>query len=491
MRRAKAEAVRLLLVELMPENPERQRRAQSYPHLQAAAKRLGGEASWIAFGARWEPTLRYELPPPDLAALLAEVRRRRPSAVVINEELSAAQKAAVEAAGARLVYCRMDENFMEQFREFARGLGFSKREKALDDPGFLEGLEPDYRREVLNAAPWAAAPLVRLVAGTRCSYRTAAEDNPFYRGLKPPRATMSCSFCGVPAMPDLVADAAAFAARQAAAAWRARARPGAELRFEVIGARVWPRLEEFVAALAAGGVRDAELSFMPRIDEILAARGAIRRCLPRLAERGLALRLYGAGVENFAPDENARLNKGITAAQVHEAASFILETRAAHPRQFRFEDGNLGMILFTPWTTLAAVRLNLEHIERCPLILGRGAIGTRLQLFAGRDAALLAEKDGLLAPRGGAFYNSGCLVSADQSELPWRFARPEVAPLCELGRELNLHYYGPAREGALPRAVAALAARHDASPLSAFRRGLEALEADPSLRTLPELLAAL
>lgn len=485
MRRAKAKPVRLLLVELMPENPERQRRAQAYPFLQAAAARLGHEASWRALGVRYEPTMRYELPEADLARLLEEASRLRTTAVVVNERLAGAQAAAIERAGPRLVYCPLDDNWMEQFREFVRALGLAPLKSPLDGPGFIESLEPDYRREVLNAAPWAAEPLIRLVAGTRCSYRTAVGDNPFYRGLKAPHATMSCSFCGVPAMPDLVADAPAFAARQAIAARRARARPGARTRFEVIGARVWPRLEEFVAALIRGGVSDAELAFMPRIDEILAARGAIRRCLPRLAASNLTLRLYGAGVENFSPDENARLNKGITAAQVHEAAAFILETRREHPRQFRFEDGDLGMILFTPWTTLADIRLNLEHIERCPLILGRTAIGTRLQLFAGRDAALLAEKDGLLAARGGDFYNSGCIVAADQSELPWRFARPEVAPLCELGRELTLHSLGMGRSAA----VAALAAGRPGG-LDAFRRGLETLEADPSIRTLPQLLAA-
>lgn len=494
MRRKTPKAVRLMLVELMPENPERQRRTQAYPYLLAAAKLHGSEASWHALGVRYEPTLRYELPEPDLALLLAEIARREPGVVVINEALSDVQRAAVEAAapgGARLVYCPLDESFMEGFREFALDLGFSGRKGVLDDPGLIESLEPDFRREVLNAAPWAAAPLIRVVSGSRCSYRTLAADNPFYRGLKPLAATMSCSFCGVPARPDVVADAAGFAAKQAAAACRERARPGVETRCEMIGARLWPRLEEFVAELVRRGVRNAELSFMPRIDEILAARGSIERCLPLLAGNGLALRLYGAGVENFSPDENRRLNKGITAAQVHEAAAFIDETRARRPGQFRFRTGDLGMILFTPWTTLDDVRVNLDHIERCPLILGRAVIGSRLQLFEGRDITRLAERDGLIVEKRGGFYNSGCIVSADQNEIPWRFAHPQAAALCEFGRELWLHYFGPPREGERARTIAALAARDSAPALAAFRRGLEALEADPRLATLPALLEKL
>ena len=494
MRRKTPKPVRLMLVELMPENPERQRRTQAYPYLLAAAKRLGAEASWHALGVRYEPTLRYELPEPDLALLVAEIGRRKPGVVVINETLSDDQRAAVEAAapgGVRLVYCHLDDDFMERFGEFARGLGFSGRKSLLDEPGLIESLEPDFLREVLNAAPWAAVPLIRVVAGSRCAYRTLAADNPYYRDLKPAASTLSCSFCGVPARPDAVADAAAFAARQAAAACGGRARARVETRRERIGGGLCPRLEELVLELVRRGVRDAELSFMPRIDEILAARGAIERCLPLLAANRLALRLYGAGVENFSPEENRRLNKGVTAAQVHEAAAFIEETRARWPDRFRFHTGDLGMILFTPWTTLEDVRVNLDNIERCPLILGRAVIGTRLQLFEGRDVARLAEKDGLVAEKPGGFYNSGCIVSADQNEIPWRFAHPQAAALCEFGRELWLHYFGPPREGERARAIAALAARDPAPALAAFRRGLEALESDPRLQTLPALLERL
>ena len=37
-----------MLIELMPETPERQLRTQSFPYLMAASKVLGWEASWHA-----------------------------------------------------------------------------------------------------------------------------------------------------------------------------------------------------------------------------------------------------------------------------------------------------------------------------------------------------------------------------------------------------------------------------------------------------------
>jgi hypothetical protein len=197
-------------------------------------------------------------------------------------------------------------------------------------------------------------------------------------------------------------------------------------------------------------------------------------------------------VENFSPDENARLNKGVTAAQVHEATAFISEISASHPGQFRFPAGGLSMILFTPWTTLEDVRINIDNIERCPLIAGPAAAGSRLQLFKGRDITELAAKDGLTVKRRkDGFYNSGCIVSADQNEIPWRFAHPQAAVLCELGRELYLHYYAEKRAGARAGEIAALVEKESGRsplPLAPFRRGLEALAGNPKISTVTQLL---
>lgn len=480
-------ALRVLLVELMPEAPERQFRANAYPYLAGLAPKLGWTLRWRALGVRYEPTLRYRLEPGDAALLRAETARLKPDVVVVNERLDPDPLAGLAP---RVLFCPLGEDFPARFAAFARSVDPASAPR-LRSRRLLEDLEPAFSRTVLNRAPWASAPLMRVVTGARCSYRTRTEENPHYRGLGLP-ASIPCSFCGTPARDSGVADPAAFAARHVAAACRRRDPADGEPRFELIGAKLWRRLEDFVAGLARRGARGAELSFMPRLDEILESREAIRRCLPVLKARGLSLRLYGAGVENFSPDENARLNKGLSAAQVHEAAAFIAETRAAWPGTFRFPDGKLSMILFTPWTTLADLRVNIENIERCPLICARGVLGSRLQLFPGRPATRLAERDGLIAARrGGGFYNSGCIVRAGQNEIPWRFARPEIAPLWDLGRGLFRHYYGERRDDPESRAVAAAAAAAEArsaSPLAAFRQGVETVAAHPRTRTLARLL---
>ena len=491
---------RMMCVELAPDEAERQFRMQAFPFLMGLGRSRGWRVSWHALGVPYDPKLRYALGPRDLRRLLAEARRRRPLVILCNERLIDGQIAALAAAsgGARVVYCPLAEGWIQEFPEFVR------REipefGGPPSPQWLRDLAPVFERETLNDFHGVADPLIRVVAGTRCSYRTRAADNPFFRGLDLPSATMPCSFCDMEPHENPVRAPVAFAVRQVAAACRQLPGETIERRFELIGSGIWRRLEEFVRALSRAGVRGAELSFMPRLDEILDARDSIERCMPLLAEGGLSMRLYGAGVENFSAEENMRLNKGITAKQVHEAAAFISAARLRWPREFRFKDGALSMILFTPWTTLEDLRVNIENIERCPLICPFFALGRRLQIFpgAGRPVRLLAERDGLVeASRTDSFYNSGCIVDAAQREIPWRFAHPEVEILCRLGLEIfrlrKIVRGGPGNGQALDpdrRAIVALL-RGSTTPLPLFRRAIDAVERRPRIDSMKGLLVTL
>lgn len=493
------ESLRLMLVELLPDEAERQFGMQDYPFLMGLARSLGWEVSWSVLGVRYDPTLRYALDPGDIKLLLAEAGRRRPQVVVLNERLREDQAAALAAAAgeARLVYSsRRGDQDLSRFADFVREHLPEAPRRVVDDPDLLDRIEPEFKREVLNKASWADNPIVRVFVGNRCSYRTRVADNPYYRRLKLPSATMRCSFCfdeGVASRVS-VRRQASLAARQVATACRLRPAAGGERRFEVIGSRLRLRLEGFVRELLRLGARSAELCFMPRIDEILEARAVIERCLPLLARNDLAIRFYGAGVENFSSAENLRLNKGITARQVHEAAAFIIATRARWPEQFRFQDGQLSMILFTPWTTLDDLRINMENIERCPLICPCAALKSRLQLFPGpgRPIAALAEHDGLLdKKRDVPFYNSGCIVSADQSEIPWRFAHPEVEVLCRLGLKIS-RYHRDERPADDPeiQAIGAFARKEAGppNPLPLFRRAIDVVERHPRIGSPLQLL---
>ncbi len=487
-----------MLVELVPHEPERVNRSQAYPWLMGLAEKRGWKSWWRVLGVRYEPTLRYALEPDDLGALLAEVRRHKPEVLVINERLAEDQRALLSDAGVRPVYCALEA--AEDLPHFAGFVGAHiTKGGEEDDPGLLDALRPVFRRERLNAAPWLTPAFIRVLSGTYCSYLTRTADNPFYREAASGRPTMSCSFCdsgpGKNHARPFTKDTAAFAARQVLAACAERGGADERLVFEVSGSDLWRRLEDFVGAIVKGGAGRAELLFMPRVDDLLAARAAIERCLPLLAGSGLAMRLYGMSVENFSAEENLRLNKGITAEQVHEAAGFMIETNRRWPAQFLLPPGGLSMILFTPWTTLDDLRLNLDHIERCSLIDQSFALSRRLQLFPGRPVTSLAERDGLvIKDRNDPFYNAGCMTGADQEDLPWRFLHPEVEVLWRLGRRLSCDGARLPADDPDRRAISSFLERASGEatrPLAVFRRAVEAAARHRGIDTVPALLARL
>jgi len=492
-------ARRVMLVELIPDQPERVNRSQAYPSLMGLGRRMGWKTWWRTLGVRYDPTVRYTLEPGDLDALLADVRRHKPEVLVINERLRDGQQAALAAAGApaRIVYCTLEraEDFAA-FASFVRRNIQNTRSSVLDDPRLLDTIAPVFRRKSLNRAPWLAQPFIRVVAGVYCAYRTRAADNPHYRGLKLPSPFMSCSFCASgpaakPRKPPLE-NPLAFVVRQVEAACRRRGAAGGAIRFELSGSETWHRLETLVGTLARRGVRAAEFHFMPRVDELLAARKAVVRSMPLLVDGGMALRLYGMSVENFSPAENLRFNKGITAEQVHEAVAFMNAVHRRWPAQFHPPPGGLSMILFTPWTTLEDLRINVENIERCPMIDRSFALSRRLQLFPGRPITALAKRDGLIAAkRDDHFYNAGCMTAADQDDFPWRFRRPEVAVLWRLARRLSCDRERLPDDDPEKRALASFlagASHNPADPLPVFRRALETVERDPRIDSVFSLL---
>lgn len=499
LRRPAARATRsprLLLVELAPDQIERRFRVEWFPLILGLAAKRGWAASWCVLGVRYDATLRYSVSRDDFRTLCAEARRRQPSVVVVNERLAPPQERALAAAAgkARVVSCRSGE--------VVWGLAAFLRDElalpvSLGDAEILRTIEPRFVREVLNLprAAWATRPLVRVPAGPRCSYRRPANANRLYRDLPVP-ASFGCSFCGfgsadVP--PPAVEDPIAFAARYVAAACRDGKTCREKPRFELVGTPLWAGLEALVGALLRRGVRSAELNFMPRVDELLASRATIERCLPRLARAGIALRLFGMGVENFSLLENERLNKGISAEQVHAAADWLVATSARWPEQL--QAGAFSMILFTPWTTVEDLRINVDHMRRCPLLPGPFALGQRLQLFPGRAVTALAEKDGLLAARrlsGAAFYNSGCITKFDQRELPWRFQHPEAGLLFRFGAAIAaLHGGAEAAEPGIEPLAAARRASPDRErdPMPLFAEAVDQVAKDPGIGTMAVLVA--
>ena len=65
-----------------------------------------------------------------------------------------------------------------------------------------------------------------------------------------------------------------------------------------------------------GGFPPSTFYFSYRADELLAVEKKVDSILPELQRAGHRIAIYNLGAENFSPDENERLNKGLTVGQI-------------------------------------------------------------------------------------------------------------------------------------------------------------------------------
>jgi hypothetical protein len=138
------------------------------------------------------------------------------------------------------------------------------------------------------------------------------------------------------------------------------------------------------------------------------------------------------GIENFSPDETERFNKNITEEQVGQLLEQTRKLEDEWPGVVRFHQYNgFSTILFTPWTTLDDLRLNLDAFKRLERFDFNYVLTTRLSILEGRPIHLLAERDGLLRERFGdvAFEWSQAtnVLKRYGTEVAWEFADHRVA----------------------------------------------------------------
>ncbi len=413
---------KLLLLELIPDDPLRHYRAETFPFVAGLLEAAGVGCDWVALGVPLDMTFDYRLSPADEAVVLGQIRTLAPSHVLVNEHIASDQWARLQAAAPGVRFIFRDRSNLAQLREFlAEEIGVVSLPAALVAEDWLDHLTPRYLRRAGNPRARELQPSVQILAGPRCAYRRALSDNPAYVGIDTDGCHDGCSFCGMDWTPYKVSSFLDFAVRQVLQADRDLPPKKGPLPLDVLSAAVWRNLEAFVERLQGADIRPFQLFLSPRLDELLAAGEVLDRVLPRLAARGDSIRLYTSGVESFSDAENQRLNKGIGVAEIEAATARLLGWMEAWPDVFGFVESGLSAILFTPWTTLDDIAENLRHLMRNPLISADYALGTRLLLFEGRAVTRLAERDGLLAPRFEDHAGvAGCKIEWDQEELPWR-----------------------------------------------------------------------
>ncbi len=434
---------RLLLVELANTDRYSQYRAELFPFLFGHARERGLAVRWIRFGFRPEdqPDNPYvvRLTEPEMERLLAACDLFEPTHALFNERLHPPQVEGLRGrrSAMALAFVADRPDLPPRIDGWHRWLGLPPGARGAT----VDRAPPAYRAEPFNALAEEIDPLIRVVAGPICRYARPLRRNPWYADLDLDRAIhrAGCAFCGSPAerATRLATPALDLALRQVEAARRDL--PELE-RLDVLieSAGVFRRLDPFLAGVLDRDLAPCTLMFSCRVDELLEAAPALDRRLPELGARGHAVWIENIGVENFSEPENARLNKGISLAQVRAVLGHLRRWERAHPRTFAFfEPGGFGFITFTPWTTLGDLEVNLASMRELDLPLTPLFLCSRLILLPGRPIVELTRRQGLLAPAFddravAAMVGGGCLTSPDDREIPWRFADARVAALYSL-----------------------------------------------------------
>ena len=499
---------RLLLLEFLTSDPFSQRRSELFPFVQGYAKARGVDVRWLY--AAYDPEalpagpFRMALDGASAAALAETLADFGPTHALLNEQLHESLAAQLCAAAAglrrRTFGLENDPYALEHVAEWDTWLGLPT---AGDDDALLpDAFEPDYACTPLGETARALRPIVPVVGGTTCLYRRPLSRNPHYREVDLDGAVTPtrCAFCAGP--PERAANPyrtppVDLALRQIEAAQRT-CPPGrfGKQFFLTAGVHFAQLVPLFERTLAAE-LPAATFHVSCRIDELLRKAPKIEALLPRLRDAGHALSVAYVGVENFSPTENERLNKGISARQVEEFFATITRWEAAFPENFLFHaHGGFGYILFTPWTDVADLRLNLAAAERFGVPPGSFFFVSRVQLLTDLPVTRLAERDGLVTASFDAeavdAFDSGCLSSEREVEVCWRFARPAMAAVYELFALVRQRFAGGKAVAATVAArLGALLDRLPEAERSPYRflpLVLDVAEAHPQLRRAGELL---
>lgn len=165
-------------------------------------------------------------------------------------------------------------------------------------------------------------------------------------------------------------------------------------------------------ALADDNQAPIELRLRASASELAAGASAFESSLARLASAGHRVRLDAVSLPNLSPGLLARLDPSLTAERAIAALTTLLELERRFAEVFEFRTARFDTVLWTPWTTLVDVELNLRVIRGLGLCESfAGLLSTRLELpdrkldwqFEHADVARLASECATLPSEPASF----------------------------------------------------------------------------------------
>ncbi len=445
---------RVLLVEFLNDDVFNQHRTETYPFLNGCMKARGHAVRWVSLvaGKASRATAPWVVEPPagDRDLLVAEVRTFCPTHLIANEVIGPVLTSTLHEACPDLVIGEPSGPLLRLGNQACLDR-FLDPSVTPSDPGetVFDRAIPDYDSLLLEGATSCPLHFTRLVAGPPCVYRRSLAGNPHFEGVSMDGVAFpdGCSFCVNPAGRNRGLgvrkpfDLAQLQIRRFGETAPAFRRTG---RFIVDGVLLFHRLPEFLQAVIDLDLPPTAFFMSCRVDEVLARAKDLRYWIPILQAHGHSINMWNVGLENFSPVENERFNKGISPDQAEAVLALFDELESAYPKAFGFrEHGGFGLIVFTPWTRLEDVELNVRALVRHGSRGDLGPVTSRLQLRPGTPLELLARRDGLVDDESMELaavpLAASCLTEPNDRDIPWHFANQDVEAVWSILADWHLN----------------------------------------------------
>ena len=439
---------RLVLLEIVNTDRLRIYRNEYYPFIQALARGNGVNTRWLSLGveartaATGENLYLYDPARPELDSMAAALVAARPTHVLLNEHLTPAAFSRLRGAAASARFHQLEMSPSGPILDLLEAwLGLDLSDLRTQGLLLEEAVRPDFTRIPVDDLARRIRPYPALLLGPGCDYVRSLRDHPDFTALlesEEVRTHRGCSFCVNPDPRQFIsrADPVELAMEQLQGAAETLDPLLQDRSFLVRGVNLLPAIERLAAALEEKAVPPTTFFVSTRLDRISRFEDRIRRALPVLAQRSHRIHIWNMGIENHSPRENERLNKGLAPQVLQDGIRAVLGLAEDFPDVFAFD--GWGYILYTPWTTLDDLRINIRELRALDPRSAGFALGTALQLMPGLPVTRLAEDAGLTVDAFEDFpTDSGCITTWDGYEVPWRFQDPRVAAMYRLTRRFR------------------------------------------------------
>ncbi len=297
---------------------------------------------------------------------------------------------------------------------------------------------PNLRPLVINPELLPSGRTFSITGNEGCPFQNDARDNELYAGTEiPVHYGRGCAFCTTgnfyEARPN--EETAASVLEQI----RYVRRQAPELELLVLkDQNPFGYLTEVVERCRDEGVSGFSLLLETRAEWFLRNAQRFARALEVAAAIDVKLAPFLVGIENFSQAELDRFNKGIRAELNIEFLDTLWKWKEDYGDALDLDHAAFGFILFSPWTTMRDLEINLDGIRRTELDRLRGSLLlARARLYPDTALYYLAKRDGLLVESFATPSDDASRRYGYYPSHPWRHAHADVAHFASLATEVT------------------------------------------------------